>query len=466
MWPSADMHITHESSPHQQRRVDHHARHLHAYDFFNLLTGSTLLDRVERHLPLHRERLYPPTDTLSLFMAQSLNPDRACQQVVNRHAVERIANGLKPCSTHTGAYCKARQRLPLEMARSLAQETGQQIAKQAQADWLWLGRAVKLVDGTTVTLPDTPMNQAMYPQQSIQKSGLGFPIARLVGLMCAATGAVLDAAIGPYSGKTGSEHALFRELLGSIAAGDLILADRYYCAYFVIALLQAQGADVLFQQHQRRLTDFRKGRRLGARDHVVAWVKPKICPGWLTRGQYDAFPDTLEVREIKINSKVLVTTLLCATQAPKKALGELYASRWNIELDLRNIKTTLGMERLHCKTPVMNEKELWTYLLAYNLIRLLMTESARQADVLPRLLSFKHSLQLWLAWSHAGPPDFEEASVRLLYSLIAQQRVGNRPGRIEPRAVKRRPKPYPLLMKPRPLARADVRLHGHPKKLK
>jgi hypothetical protein len=356
--------------------------------------------------------------------------------------------------------------LPLEMPRALVRETGQQIAKQAQADWLWLGRAVKLVDGTTVTLPDTPMNQAMYPQQSIQKSGLGFPIARLVGLMCGATGAVLDAAIGPYSGKTGSEHALFRELLGSIAAGDLILADRYYCAYFVIALLQAQGADVLFQQHQRRLTNFRKGRRLGARDHVVAWVKPKTCPGWLTREQYDAFPNTLEVREVKIDSRVLVTTLLCAIQAPKKALGELYASRWNIELDLRNIKTTLGMEHLHCKTPAMNEKELWTYLLAYNLIRLLMTDSARQADVLPRLLSFKHSLQLWLAWSHAGPPDFEEASVHLLYDLIVQQRVGNRPGRIEPRAVKRRPKPYPLLMKPRPLARADIRLHGHPKKLK
>jgi hypothetical protein len=171
------------------------------------------------------------------------------------------------------------------------------------------------------------------------------------------------------------------------------------------------------------LTDFRKGRRLGSRDHVVAWIKPRICPGWLTREQYDAFPDTLEVREIKIDSKALVTTLLCADQAPKKALSELYASRWNIELDLRNIKTTLGMERLRCKTPAMNEKELWTSLLAYNLIRLLMTESARQADVLPRLLSFKHSLQLWPAWSHAGPPELEDASVlrfpcRCLHSEI------------------------------------------------
>lgn len=460
------MHDTHEVGRHQQRRVAGHASRLHAYDFFNLLTGDALLEKVEQHLPPHRERLYPPTDTLSLFMAQSLNPDSACQQVVNQHAVDRVANGLKPCSTHTGAYCKARKRLPLDMLRSLTQETGQQIAQRTQANWLWLGRSVKLMDGTTVTLPDTAMNQAEYPQQSTQKPGLGFPIARLVGLLCAATGAVLDAAIGPYSGKAGSEHALFRQLLGSISANDLILADRYYCAYFVIALIQAQGADVLFQQHQRRHTDFRKGRRLGTRDHVVAWQKPKICPGWMTREQYDAFPDTLEIREVKIHSKVLVTTLLCASQVPKKALGELYVSRWNVELDLRNIKTTLGMERLHCKTPAMNEKELWVYLLAYNLIRLLMTESAKQADVLPRLLSFKHSLQLWLAWSHDAPPQFDEPHLCLLYGLIAQQRVGNRPGRIEPRALKRRPKPYPLLMKSRPQARADVLRHGHPKKLK
>jgi len=162
------MHSTHETPSHQQHRVGHHARHLHAYDFFNLLTGDALLERVDQHLPPHRERLYPPTETLSLFMAQTLNPDGACQHVVNRYAVDRIANGLKPCSTHTGGYCRARQRLPLEMIRSLAQESGLQITSQAQANWLWLGRPVKLVDGTTVTLPDTPKNQADYPQQSNQ----------------------------------------------------------------------------------------------------------------------------------------------------------------------------------------------------------------------------------------------------------------------------------------------------------
>mgnify|MGYP003626052713 CR=1 FL=1 len=181
---------------------------------------------------------------------------------------------------------------------------------------------------------------------------------------------------------------------------------------------------------------------------------------------FDAFPQTLTVRELKVHNKVLVTTLLCATKAAKKAVGELYTSRWNVELDLRNIKTTLGLERLHCKTPAMNEKELWVCLLAYNLIRLLMAESAKQADALPRLLSFKHSLQLWLAWRHSGPPGFDEANLRVLFDLIAQQRVGNRSGRIEPRALKRRQKAYPLLIKPRPLARDEVRRHGHSKKLK
>lgn len=203
------------------------------------------MDLVDQQLPPHRERLYSPTDTLSLYIAQALSPDASCQRVVNRHAVERVANGLAPCSTHTGAYCKARQRLPVAMVETLTQTTGQLIAAQAPAPWRWRGRRVKLVDGTTVTMPDTPANQERYPQQSNQKPGLGFPIARLVGLLCLATGAVLDAAMGPYSGKTGSEHALFRELMDRIVAGDLILADRYYCAYFVIALLRARGADVL-----------------------------------------------------------------------------------------------------------------------------------------------------------------------------------------------------------------------------
>lgn len=457
-------HTTCGSFGNQQRReIVRHVQSIHAYDFFNLLTGPELLDQVEEQLPPHRERLYPLTETLSLFMAQALSPDASCQQIVNRFAVDRIAHGLAPCSTHTGAYCKARQRLPQAMIQTLVQCTGQMISGHAEAAWRWQGRSVKLMDGTTVTMPDTLENQTCFPQQSTQKPGLGFPIARLVAILCLATGAVLDAAMGPYSGKTGSEHALFRQLLRSFTAGDLVLADRYYCAYFVIALLRLQGADVLFQQHQRRKADFRKGRRLGARDHVVLWAKPQR-PEWLSQALYDALPDTQPIREVKVRSKVLVTTLLSTSEASKNALGALYTQRWGVELDLRNLKTTLGMEVLHCQTPQMNEKEVWVTLLAYNLIRLMMAASAQQAQVLPRQLSFKHALQLYLAWSHSGPPRGQH--LESLFVLIAQQRVGNRPGRIEPRAVKRRPKPFPLLTKTRQAARAHVRIYGHPKKLK
>jgi len=458
------MHSNRQSGRHQQHRIHQRARTIHSYDFFNLLTGPTFFDRIEAQLPAHRERLYAPTETLSLFMAQALSADSSCQAVVDRHAVERLANGLKPCSTSTGGYCKARQRLPLSLVQALLRESGEIIATQAPVAWQWQGRPVKLVDGTTVTMLDTPDNQARFPQQSSQKPGLGFPIARLVGLLCLATGAVLDTEMGPYCGKGSSEHALFQELMRSIAAGDLIVADRFFCTYFVIALLQAHGADVVFQQHQRRITDFRKGHRLGPRDHVVIWEKPKQRPNWLDQTRYDVLPDALTVREVQVKSKVLVTTLLTTDQASKPALENLYAQRWNIELDLRNIKTTLGLEFLCCKTPQMSEKLWWAALLAYNLIRLLMIESAKLADLLPRQISFKHSLQLWLAWSHHGPSLGEPGEA--LFVLIAQQRVGHRPGRIEPRAIKRRPKPFPLLTKPRPLARQEIRLHGHPKKLK
>ena len=458
------MHAHRGSRRYQQQRIRQQARTIQSCDFFNLLTGPELLDLLDQQLPPHRERLFAPTETLSLFMRQVLSPDASCQAVVNRHAVERLANGLPPCSTSTGAYCKARQRLPLALMESLVRQTGILTALRAPTKWQWQGRAVKLLDGSTVTMPDTPENQARYPQQSTQKPGLGFPIARVSALVCLSTGAVLDSAMGPYSGKSGSEHALFAHLLGSLVAGDVLVADRYYCSYVVIAMLQAQGVDVVLQQHQRRITDFRKGRRLGPRDHLVTWEKPKRCPSWLSQPQYDALPATLLIREVRVKSKVLVTTLLSPRQASKQALGELYVQRWNVELDLRNIKTTLGLEALHCMTPQMNQKEWWVGLLAYNLIRLLMLLSAKHADVLPRQLSFKHTVQLWLVWDHRRPQPDDGLDILLV--LIAQQRVADRPGRSEPRAVKRRPKSFPLLTEPRRCARARVCRHGHPKKLK
>ena len=452
----------------QQHRVQHYAAASDAFGFFNQLTSPELLDTLESALPEHRERLFPPTETLSMFLAQALKPDRSCQNIVNDAAVKRLMHGLPQCSTKTGGYCKARQRLPLSMVTGMVRHTGRQIAAQAPDKWRWYGRRVRLVDGTTVTLADTQANQATYPQQSGQKPGLGFPICRIVGVTCLSSGAVLDAAMGNFKGKGSGEQALLRTLLDTFESGDVMLGDAFYGTYFLLAELQSRNVDALFEQHgaRRRSTDFRRGTKLGSRDHLITLAKPKACPQWMTAEQYKAAPDTLTVREMEVGGRVLVTTLTCPNTTPKTALKELYQRRWQVELDLRNIKTTLGMTTLSCKTPEMGEKEMWVYLLAYNLIRLIMAHSALMADVLPRTLSFKHTLQLWLAWDGTSTSADDTDKITKLLTLVAEKSIGNRPGRIEPRAVKRRPKPYPLLTKTRVLAREQVRKYGHPKKLK
>jgi hypothetical protein len=460
------MRVTDKSPKNQQKRLADHVRATDCYSFFNVLTGHELLDVVEAQLPEHRERFYTPTVTLSLFMTQVLSSDGSCQNAVNGYVIGRVFNGLEACSTGTGAYCKARQNLPLEMVSSVARQTGRLIAERTPDAWHWRGRRVKLVDGTTVTMPDTPENQAIYPQQKGQKPGLGFPIARMVGLICLGSGALLDAAMGPFKGKGASEHALFRQLLDTLTPGDVVLADRYYGSYWLIAQLLAIGVDVVFGQNGARKTDFRKGKRLGTRDHIVEWTKPRQCPDWMEKEQYEHFPETLSIRETQVAGKVLVTTFLSPKDTPKSELSEVYKLRWHVELDLRNIKTTLGMETLRCMTPQMIEKEMWVYFLAYNLIRLLMCEAAMQAELLPRQISFKHTLQVWVTWNRYPWETAEDEQTALLFVLIAEQRVGNRSGRIEPRAVKRRPKPYPRLMKPRAQARDEIRKYGHSKKLK
>lgn len=451
-----------------QCRIRHYAASSDAFHFFNLLTSPDLFDALEESLPVHRERLFPPTETLSMFMAQAFKPDRSCQGIVDDVAVQRLLHGLPLCSTKTGAYCKARQRLPLEMVSKLAIATGHLIANKVPNRWSWCGRRVRLVDGTTVTLPDTPANQIAYPQQAGQKTGLGFPICRIVGLTCLASGALLNAVMGNYKGKGSGEQALLRTLLHTLETGDVILGDAFYATYFLLMELRLRGVDAVFEQHgaRKRSTDFRSGKTLGSQDHLITLTKPKIRPEWMTLEQYESVPDTLVVRELETGGKVLVTTLLCPRTTPKITLQALYKRRWQVELDIRNIKTTLGMETLSCKTPQMGEKEMWVYLLAYNLIRLIMLQSSLLADVLPRSLSFKHTLQLWLAGKDAlNYADHNESTAGFL-ALVAEQTVGKRPGRIEPRAIKRRPKPYPLLMQTRADGKEKVRQYGHPKKVK
>ncbi len=257
-------------------------------------------------------------------------------------------------------------------------------------------------------------------------------------------------------------------MLDTLVRGDVLVGDAFYATYFLLCALRERGIDAVFEQHgsRQRMTDFRRGRHLGVRDHLIVLQKPVLKPGWMTRTAYDEAPATLTVRELRTGGKTLVTTLLCPKQTSKADLKSLYRDRWHVELDLRNIKTTLGMERLSCLCPEMAVKEIWVYLLAYNLIRMMMAQAAGYAHCLPRQLSFKHAVQICVVLPHCRDLLLQDDKRGILFELIAQQKVGNRPDRVEPRAVKRRPNHYPLLTIPREIARARIRKHGHPAKVK
>jgi hypothetical protein len=339
--------------------------------------------------------------------------------------------------------------------------------RRLDEQWLWHGRHVYLVDGTTVSMPDTPENQEEYPQHGTQQKGLGFPIARVVVLLSLASGMLADLALGPYAGKETGETALLRHLLDGFEPGDILLADRYYCSYFMIALLMGLGIDFVTRVHQLRTVDFSRGRRWGRGDHVVQWPRP-LKPDWMDQPTYDRMPASIEVREIQVQvsrpgfrtaSFVVVTTLTQAGEYTKDDVAELYHYRWQAELDIRAIKITLGMDVLRCKTPQMVRKEIWTCLLAYNLIRQAMLQSARESGHPPRRLSFTAALQAIAASWLVIVLSEDSAAASLIEAARANlpsHLVGHRPGRIEPRAVKRRPKPHALLTKPRAEVRAEL----------
>jgi hypothetical protein len=374
---------------------------------------------------------------------------------------------LPPCSANTGAYCKACHKLPEPFLRELTHTVGAAVEDQAPESWRWHRQRVLLVDGFTCTLADTKDNQAVYPQPSSQKRGLGFPMIRAVVLLTFATACVLDAAVGPYKGKETGETALFRQLLDRLRPGDVVVADRYYCSYWMIVLLQQRGVAVVFRLHQLRHYDFRRGRRLGNDDHVVVWTKPPR-PKWMDAQQYAALPDTLTVRELRFrvthkgyrSKEIVVATTLCdAVDYSKEELADLYQQRWHVELDIRAIKQTLKMDQLSCKTPAMVRREFWVHLLGYNLVRKVMAEAALTKGLCPRQLSFAGALQIleqfrWLQLF--GSEEMRRVVTVVLWMAVATHEVGNRPGRVEPRRVKRRPKSYPPLTKPRQEARAEL----------
>jgi DDE family transposase len=425
-------------------------------------------ERVERALreegAAWRHQVYTPAVTLWAFLTQVTSPDGSCRAAVARALAWLVSRGRRVSRPATGPYCKARARLPEALPRRLARETGRDLHRQAEADWLWQGRRVKVADGTTVSMPDTAANQRAYPQPDAQQPGLGFPIARAVVVFCLATGAALDAALGRYRGKRTGAAALLREVADGFEPGDVVLGDRGFGGFFDLALWRSRGVDAVVRLHQARRADFRAGRRLGPKDHVVRWARPDR-PGWLDEATYASLAQGLEVREVEVRVSqpgfrtrrlVVATTLLDADRYPARALAALYRARWHAELDLRSLKVTLGLDVLRCRTPAMVRKEFWAHLLAYNLIRAVLARAALDLGALPRGLSFKGALQATQAFAERLLGAEGEALQELydwLVIVVASHQVGDRPDRVEPRKRKRRPKHYPNLTQPRAQAR-------------
>jgi DDE family transposase len=437
--------------------------------FTNVLTEDVIAQALAA-LGGWLDRVFPPLVTLWVFLGQVLSADHSCRAAVARLIAHRLARGQAPCSPETGAYCQARKRLPESFVAGVARHTGRALDEGGDPRWLWKGRRVYVYDGSSVTMPDTPANQAAYPQPVAQRPGLGFPLARIAAVFSLACGAILDVGICRYAGKGQSETGLLRTLLGLFRPGDVLLADRQMCAWTEMVLLQQRGVDCVCRLTSHRRADFRRGKRLGRGDHVVVWPKPPK-PRTIDREAYALLPDSLTVREcrvrveqpgFRIRTLVLATTLLDAGEFAKADLAELYRARWHAELDLRSLKQTLQMDVLRCKTPDLVRKELWAHILAYNLIRTVMAQAASRRGIEPRSISFKGAAQALEAFqpviAHQGEADaaVRHALYQQLLDAIASHRVADRPNRFEPRRRKRRPKPYDRLMKPRHEAKREM----------
>lgn len=440
------------------RRAAADARQQGGLPFACLLSEDRILQAFGSARWFWQGWIYSPAVTLWVFLSQCLSPDHSCTDAVARLIAWRLARGQKPCSADTGAYCTAREKIPEEACRELVRDTGRHVEDEAPDDWLWRGRRVRCVDGTTVTMPDTPANQAEYPQPASQRPGCGFPILRIVVVFSLAVGTVLEVALGRYQGKRTGENSLFRTLHSSLEPGDVVLADRYFSGWFDLALLQQRAVDMVVRKHQLRATDFRTGRKLGWHDHLVSWHKPQR-PAWMSREQYRALPDTLTLREVRVlvaqkgfrtRRLAVVTTLLDAEQYPRDEIAALYRRRWQAELNLRSLKTVLQMDHLRCLTPHRVRNELAMHLVGYNLIRQLMATAAWGAGKQPWTISFKGTLQ---TFNHLLPVLATSMSTDdwcdALLTAIATHEVGYRPDRVEPRVRKRRPKNYPLMNRPR-----------------
>ena len=439
--------------------------------FSNVLSEEIVTQALTAINVYWMDRVYPPLITLWVFLGQVLSADHSCRAAVARLIARRISQGKRPCSSETSAYCQARKRLPEKFYSTVACQTGRTLEAGVDQNWLWKNRHVYMFDGSTVSMPDTPKNQQAYPQNVAQEPGLGFPIARIAAVISLSCGAVLDLGICRYAGKGQGELSLLRRLWDLFRPGDVVLTDCLMCAWTELVMLKQRGVESVTRLNKAtRKADFRRGKRLDKDDHIVRWPKPRK-PRSIDQKTYNSLPEFLTVRELRIRVEqpgfrtktiTVVTTLLDSEEFAKSDLADLYRARWNNELDLRSIKITLQMDILRCKTPELVRKEIWTHILAYNLIRTIMAQAATKHGIEPRSISFKGTLQTLeafqplIAFQGQRGSSFRMNLYQHLLDAIAVHRVADRPDRFEPRLRKRRHKKYFFLMKPRYETKRDM----------
>lgn len=409
--------------------------------------------------PTGRQRRYGHLPVFWAWLAQILESNASCQKAVSLIQSWCRASRLPIPSSDTSSYCKARGRLEIDFLQQIHQRVISCLGGRVGTRDQWRGFTLKAMDGSSVQLMDTEKNQLLYPQPSGQKPGCGFPTMGIVGLLNLGHGGWEHIATCPH---TQHDTKAAADLSRHLSEGDLLLADRAFCSYELIARCRHQGAHILMRLHQARgrALDWRKGRRIHSNERIVTWQRPQQPGGsTLTREQWDNLPASMELRLIRFHYEnragekselIVVTTLLDHKRHTGGELADLYARRWDIELKLRDLKTTLGMERFEVKSPDMAHKTLWMSVIAFNLIRRLMQQAADEAAEPVWHMSFKGVLDLVVS-SHesfrgcAGKTRQRQVAMAQLVSICATKRIDVRPFRREPRAVKRRPKGYQLL---------------------
>jgi hypothetical protein len=429
--------------------------------FAEVLTEASILEVLDEHGVEYRDRVFGPLTTIWGFLSQVLSEDHSCRDAVSRVIAHRAASGLEPCSPNAASYCNARTRLPTGVLRALAKRTARQLQDGLPEAWKWNGRDVFIADGSHVSMPDTPENQAAYPQPVVQQEGIGFPLARLAVLLSLASGACHDLAVAPYAGKGTGETTLLRQMYGSLSPGDVVVADALFDNYFLIWELRELGVDVVAREQAERVGTVTVEHRPDG--DLVVWRRPNK-PRGMTGEQYRRYPKSQTMRRVSVDARdkdnraeqfEVVTTLL-DTSIGGGQIGGLYERRWEGEVDIRSVKSVMKMDVLRCKSPEMVRKEVWAHLLAYNLLRTVMAVAAAESDTEPRKISFKGAKQAVTAFVpkiEAARPEDRGRLIDALLKTVAYHRVGNRPGRWEPRARKRRPKPGTRLMQPRAVAK-------------